>query len=141
MEAVSIIQETLTILIDQFMDFLVVIFLWDDREQRGDAIIMLCMLFVAHVSMMGALSLVTRQAPTMTLLSLLGFKPIVEGARQLNGTKARPTRLISTTLCSRLLACLMRRSRPSRSHSTNQWFFSRRMSAKLVSGFHSRSAS
>ena len=97
MEAVSIIQETLTILIDQLMDFLVVIILWDDREQRGDAIIMLCMLFVAHVSM-GTISLVTGQGPTMTLLSLLGFKPIVEGARQLNGTKARPGQTMSNDI-------------------------------------------
>ena len=53
MKAVSIIHETLAIVIDQFMDFLVVIILWDDREQRGDAIVMLCMPLVAHV-MMGA---------------------------------------------------------------------------------------
>ena len=97
MEAASITQETLTIVIYQFMDFLVVIILRDDRAQRGDAIVMVCMLFVAHVPM-GILSLSTGQGPTMTLFSLLGLKPIVEGARQLTGAKARPGQTFSTDI-------------------------------------------
>jgi hypothetical protein len=58
-------------------------------EQRNDAHIMLVMLIVAHVSMT-LLFFFTGQGLVMTIMSLLGLKPMVEGACQLIGAEVRP---------------------------------------------------
>ena len=96
MEAVSIVQETLAVVIDQFMDTFLIVVL-SDTEQRDDAFIMLCMLGVAYASM-GLLSFFSGQGPRMTVLSLLGLKPIVEGWRQLTGADARPGQVFNNDI-------------------------------------------
>ena len=92
MEAVAVVQETLTVVLDQVMDVFLIVVLWDAEEQRQDALTMACMLLTAHASM-GLLSFFAGQGPTMTMLSLLGLKPILEGGRQLTGAETQPGQL------------------------------------------------